>query len=231
MVGVGSGTTDLRDATLRRALNAPGSRTPEPTWMPNGRTVASAVTVRVAAVDLKSDTAVPLFTVGHSLGEHAFGLLLWNGLGRWYRFPHSFFGDPTMPPIVVQFAQVTTPRKVGCPTYARARRGPRLWGVPNSSGRRRHGDCADGCEWRTYRCRRRYPRAQRQVRVDPLSVALLLHAAEERLDHGIVPAIARSAHTRPEVIGPAEAPPSITAELHCLIGVNDGPPRPALLRG
>ena len=87
MVGVGSGTTDLRDATLRRALNAPGSRTPEPTWMPNGRTVASAVTVRVAAVDLKSDTAVPLFTVGHSLGEHAFGLLLWNVLGALVPIP------------------------------------------------------------------------------------------------------------------------------------------------
>jgi len=44
-----------------------------------------------------------------------------------------------------------------------------------------------------------------------------------------VPAVAFTAHARIEVIDPAEAPPGITAELHTLIGVNDGPPGPALL--
>jgi hypothetical protein len=67
------------------------------------------------------------------------------------------------------------------------------------------------------------------ARVDPLLDALLLQAAEEGLDHGIVPAVALAAHARLEVIGAAEAPPGVTTELHALIGVNDGAARPPLL--
>ncbi len=215
MVGDGSGTTDLRDATLRRALNARCSRTPEPAWMLNGRTVASAATARAAAVDLKSDTAVPLFTVGHSLGEQAFGLLLWNVLGS--LIVHAYgglarrrSGDPLMhshdvaPACGLSQTRRADAAKVTVPTGA-------------------IGECIDVVGDIRER--------KVTVRVGPLPVALRLHAAEEQLDHSIVPAIARSAHTRLEVIGAAEAPPGITAELHSLIGVNDGPPRPALRRG
>ena len=67
--------------------------------------------------------------------------------------------------------------------------------------------------------------------IDSLLDALLLQAAEERLDHGIVPAVALAAHARFEVIGAAEAPLSIAAELHTLSRVNDGAARPPLLHG
>jgi hypothetical protein len=41
------------------------------------------------------------------------------------------------------------------------------------------------------------------ARIDPLLDTLRLQAAEERLDHGIVPAVALAAHARLEVIGAA----------------------------
>lgn len=67
------------------------------------------------------------------------------------------------------------------------------------------------------------------ARVDPLLDALLLQAAEQGFDHGIVPAVTLAAHAWLKVIGVAEAPPGVTAELHALIGVNDGAARPPLL--
>jgi hypothetical protein len=47
----------------------------------------------------------------------------------------------------------------------------------------------------------------------------------------MVPAVALAAHARFEVIGAAEAPLSIAAELHTLSRVNDGAARPPLLHG
>lgn len=67
------------------------------------------------------------------------------------------------------------------------------------------------------------------ARVDPLLYAPLLQAAKEGFDHGIVPTVALADHARLEVIGAAEAPPGVTAELQALIGVNDGALRPPLL--
>jgi hypothetical protein len=58
------------------------------------------------------------------------------------------------------------------------------------------------------------------VFVDLLLDSFLLEAAEEGLGNGVVPAIALSAHTRFEMIRPAESAPRVTAELSALIGVN-----------
>src|SRR5882672_4600615 len=58
------------------------------------------------------------------------------------------------------------------------------------------------------------------VSVDLLLDLFFLEAAEERLRHGVVPAVSAPTHTELHVIRLAEAPPCIASELRALIGVN-----------
>lgn len=58
------------------------------------------------------------------------------------------------------------------------------------------------------------------VFVNALLDSLFLETAEERLRHRVIPAVAPAAHAGLQVIGFAEAPPSIAAILRTLIRVN-----------
>ena len=58
--------------------------------------------------------------------------------------------------------------------------------------------------------------------VDALLDPLLLQAAKKGFGHGIIPAVATSAHTGLQVMRMAEAPPHIAAKLRALIGMNQG---------
>src|SRR5579872_4694544 len=68
---------------------------------------------------------------------------------------------------------------------------------------------------------------QRSILVDLFLDSLFLQAAEERLGHSIVPAVAFVAHTRLEVIRAVESPPCVAAELGSLIGMNQRAARSA----
>ncbi len=58
--------------------------------------------------------------------------------------------------------------------------------------------------------------------VDVLLDPLLLQAAKKGFRHGIIPAVATSAHTGLQMMRMAEAPPRIAAKLRALIGMNQG---------
>src|SRR5882672_9853254 len=61
--------------------------------------------------------------------------------------------------------------------------------------------------------------------VDVFLDPLLLQAAEERLRHGVVPAVPLPTHARLQAISPTEAPPGIASVLGALIRMNHGSPR------
>ena len=66
---------------------------------------------------------------------------------------------------------------------------------------------------------------QLSVLIDLFLDLLFLHAAEEGLGAGMVPAVAVAAQTRLQVIRTAESPPRVAAVLRSLIRMNHGPAR------
>ncbi len=67
---------------------------------------------------------------------------------------------------------------------------------------------------------------EHSIFVDSLFDTPLLQAREERLRHGVVPAVSSATHTRLKMIGSAESLPVIASILGPLIGMNHGVSRP-----